>query len=358
MKKTLLLLGVSLFSMAIASAQTVGDIFSDGNYAFKVVSTSPLDVTVTGFSAAAGTSITAVEIPATATNAAGPYTVPVTSVGTHNTSTTAGAFYANTLITSVVLPASVKVIGTAAFKSATNLATINMENIEETKSNCFASCTKLESTGTLSSLVTIGNYTFSQCVKLLSIVIPVAKTIGDGGISNANVGTGGISSIEIPGSVTSIGSIFLGRLGSLTTIRVHWPTPASVTVNATNFLRDLDQTTRTLKVPAGTTALYSASTSIWKNFIIVEDSTLGTYNVEKELGASIYPNPTDGKVTLKMDTTSAVDVTVYDLNGRALINQKVSGSDSEINLSNVPSGIYLFKGKTATGEFVKRIVKQ
>jgi hypothetical protein len=359
MKKTLLLFGISLFTIAVASAQTLNDTFTDGDYNYKVVSTSPLDVTVTGFSPA-GAGLTAVNIPASATNSVGAYTVAVTSVGTHNTSSTAGAFYGNTAITSVILPSSVTVIGTAAFKNATNLVTINLENVIETKGNVFATCTKLESTGTLSSLTIMGNYTFFDCPALTSLVFPVATSIGTGSIySNA-----GITAIEIPSSVTTIGTIFLGgcanlSCNNLTSIRVNWASPANVTVAPTNFLRFYtDLSLITLYVPSGRSSLYSADTSIWKNFTIVEDPSLGTHNVEQELGAAIYPNPTDGNLTLKMNTASNVDVTVYDLNGRALLNKKVNDTQSEINISNQPAGVYLLKVKADNGEFSKRIIKQ
>jgi hypothetical protein len=356
MKKTLLLLVTILVTGAI-NAQTV---FNDGTFTYTTIDSAPGTCEVKGWVVLPSANVDVV-IPSTVMNGVDSYTVTTIGLGAFscNTASNKGSgFTDNTYIQTVSLPASVTIFKAHAFRDNPNLTAINLENIIDSGSNTFANCTKLETIGTLSSLVTIGSYTFSQCSKLTSIVIPVAITIGDGAISNANVGTGGISTIEIPSTVTTIGSIFLGRLGSLTSVTVNWSDPALVTVNATNFFRDLTQANITLNVPYGTASLYGASTSVWKGLNIVEQPSLGIHNIEQELGAAIYPNPTDGNLTLKMNTASNVDVTVYDLNGRALLNKKVNDTQSEINISNQPSGVYLLKVKADNGEFSKRIIKQ
>jgi len=87
-----------------------------------------------------------------------------------------------------------------------------------------------------------------------------------------------------------------------------------------------------------------------------------TFNVQESLGTNdnlmtdykIYPNPTSGFATIESSET-VKEVSIYNM-----IGQQVSkGNSSEINLSNVETGIYLVQilfenGSTATQKLVKK----
>ncbi|MDO7171630.1 carbohydrate-binding protein [Mariniflexile sp. AS56] len=72
----------------------------------------------------------------------------------------------------------------------------------------------------------------------------------------------------------------------------------------------------------------------------------------------LYPNPTNGLVSIKSKQLNNASVGVFDLNGRELLNRNINGTSSEINISNFAPGIYLFKVQVENDSFVKRIVKQ
>jgi len=57
--------------------------------------------------------------------------------------------------------------------------------------------------------------------------------------------------------------------------------------------------------------------------------------------ARIYPNPTDGMLTLDFGTAVKRHVTINDLTGKVLLSQTVSESTALIDISNRPSGVYL-----------------
>ena len=62
--------------------------------------------------------------------------------------------------------------------------------------------------------------------------------------------------------------------------------------------------------------------------------TLSNRKLEKTLGLSLYPNPTNGIVTIKNTNNTSVDIAVFDLNGRALLKT----TNSSIDISNLAAG--------------------
>ena len=90
----------------------------------------------------------------------------VTSIGT--------AFGCCEGLTSIVIPASVKTIGTGAFDSCTRLSSVTFgENsgLEEIGINAFHNCEKLENIVLPDGVKTIGDQSFDGCSKLNSVTL-------------------------------------------------------------------------------------------------------------------------------------------------------------------------------------------
>jgi glycosidase len=81
--------------------------------------------------------------------------------------------------------------------------------------------------------------------------------------------------------------------------------------------------------------------------IMVEEFVLG---LSDELAASIYPNPTRDKLTLKMADHEPLYYFVYDLNGRQAVRGKFTGVDAVIDLSAQQKGMYLLEVIMRDGE--------
>ena len=232
-----------------------------------------------------------------------------------------------------------------------------MNYLTSTAGNIFANCTALSDIGVLSNMKDLGKYTFSKCLGLTeTIEMPIVETIGDGAIS-ATDGTykaGGIQNINIPSSVTSIGAIFLGRLWDLKKVQVNWATPLSSDKLATNFFRNLDLSTINLYVPTGTKTAYE-NHAVWGLFpdANIIEGTLGVKNI-KVLSASVFPNPTSGNVFVQTETQKNINLTIYDLNGKALLSTK----GKQIDFTNLSQGIYILKGTSEDRAFTRRIIKQ
>jgi extracellular elastinolytic metalloproteinase len=96
--------------------------------------------------------------------------------------------------------------------------------------------------------------------------------------------------------------------------------------------------------------------------VVVGDPSTSNQNLASSLGVSIFPNPTDGKVFLKLENTLQGSTTfrLNSLDGRVLKTEEVDFSDGvfEFDLSNFPKGIYLIQIQNEETQIVRKIVLQ
>jgi hypothetical protein len=87
------------------------------------------------------------------------------------------------------------------------------------------------------------------------------------------------------------------------------------------------------------------SFSQW-TMVRLNDPTLSVQSFDNDgLIISAYPNPANDKVTVNLSGASAKNATIIisDMAGRVLRNCAVAGTATEINISDLPAGIYLLK---------------
>ncbi|MEP3837159.1 MAG: leucine-rich repeat domain-containing protein [Algibacter sp.] len=340
MKKTLLLF-ITFLTVGFVNAQdfTVGDI----SY---TITASVVGGDATDEVAVQGSTLAALDIPSTVENGGVTYTV--TSVETL-------AFQNNSTITSLTLPSTLKTIGSNAFNNCSSLALDPLD---------------------LTHVTSVGSYAFYQSSLITSVIVPDGITFADGVLRNTGLTSftipaswttlpnqmlrdcTSITSINIPSTVTSLSAANFRGCTNLTEIQVNSSTPIAVpnanaiaTINAGAILYVPDATAESAyEADAAWLAVFDASRIV--------TGTLSTKNLEQELGFSIYPNPTNGVVSIQSQQLNNAQVSVYDLNGRALLSKPLNGTSSEINISNMASGVYLLKVQVENSEFVKRIIKQ
>lgn len=67
-----------------------------------------------------------------------------------------------------------------------------------------------------------------------------------------------------------------------------------------------------------------------------------------DLYYAVYPNPTSGKLTLKLDASTTPDIRsmryqLYDVNGKMLQNDRLTEYETSIEMSNFNSATYFLK---------------
>lgn len=278
----------------------------------------------------------------------------------YGNATVGGVALVSTL-TTVVFPTTLTSLGQSVFENCLALTSLPLVNLT-TIGRASLRNTSLTSLD-LSKITSIGRQGMQTNNYLTSVSLPAITSIGGANTTGAVTGTA-ITTLSIgPNLVTLVAGNF-NALPALTTL--NWdvvdPTLNNVLTSAsfgtTSGVNNIANIT--LKVPTENLVAYQTS-AYWSGLgfkAIEAKSVLSTNSFEESLGFSCSPNPTTGAVFVKIDSDQNAALTVYDINGRAVLNQTLTDSNSEVNLSNVSSGIYLFKVKTANGEAVKRIIKK
>ena len=108
------------------------------------------------------------------------------------------AFCRNEQIKGIVLPLSVKIIGTQAFAWCHNLEAIVIEGVNEIQSRAFIGCDKLHEIKIGSSLETIEEKAFAHCHSITEAKLPKSVTLLGAG---AFQGCTHLSSVSLGGGV-------------------------------------------------------------------------------------------------------------------------------------------------------------
>ena len=91
--------------------------------------------------------------------------------------------------------------------------------------------------------------------------------------------------------------------------------------------------------------------------IFAVDPTIGI-NQAVTLEFSVSPNPTTGRLTVQLNQPEPYEMTIYDVNGKAVMTRKCESQLTEIDISTLPAAQYLLVVCTKDKYGVKTIVKK
>jgi hypothetical protein len=91
----------------------------------------------------------------------------------------------------------------------------------------------------------------------------------------------------------------------------------------------------------------------------IEALTTLSVNETKKVDFSIYPNPSRSKLNISLaQNTNDTKIEVYDILGKRIHAQALTGTNTSINASRWNAGVYLVKITNKTGTQTKRFVKE
>jgi hypothetical protein len=78
----------------------------------------------------------------------------------------------------------------------------------------------------------------------------------------------------------------------------------------------------------------------------------------EQLDLNIYPNPTNGYITLSSNNSNIEEITLMDIHGKVMVNKETSSHKIEIDVTNYPSGVYFVSAQLSNGRATtKKVIK-
>lgn len=87
-------------------------------------------------------------------------------------------------------------------------------------------------------------------------------------------------------------------------------------------------------------------------------SNISTSLIDVDLNSiEIYPNPTSEIINVKLNQQLVSKAMIYDLLGNKMIEKEIK-AETQINISQLPSGIYFLEIDNASGRSIKKFIRQ
>ena len=121
---------------------------------------------------------------------------------------------------------------------------------------------------------------------------------------------------------------------------------------------DTNMTTLTVYWPSGTVDVFN-NVSVNQSLEITEGQTLSSeiYSLDQ---INVFPNPAEDYITVKSNySLNDAIISIFDLNGRRVLNYKNGSDDSIINVSDLSAGEYILRIITSSQDiYSKKIIKK
>ena len=121
---------------------------------------------------------------------------------------------------------------------------------------------------------------------------------------------------------------------------------------------DTNITTLTVYWPSGTVDVFN-NVSVNQSLEITEGQTLSS-EIYSLYQINVFPNPAEDYITVKSNySLNDAIISIFDLNGRRVLNYKNGSDDSIINVSDLSAGEYILRIITSSQDiYSKKIIKK
>lgn len=99
---------------------------------------------------------------------------------------------------------------------------------------------------------------------------------------------------------------------------------------------------------------YSQFVLLLDDIVITDYGTMAVQDVNQEVQFAVYPNPATDVVRVKTQEVIK-SINVFNTQGKLV---KTVASQNEVNVNDLPKGVYMIKVETANNSFTKKIIKK
>jgi len=85
--------------------------------------------------------------------------------------------------------------------------------------------------------------------------------------------------------------------------------------------------------------------------------SVGIEETLRATSVKVYPNPTNGELTIENGQLKIENIDIYDIMGKKIIVNSQLSIINSINIAHLPSGIYFIKISTEAGTVTKKVIK-
>ena len=94
-----------------------------------------------------------------------------------------------------------------------------------------------------------------------------------------------------------------------------------------------------------------------RDYLVTILSTLSTPALTSAVNVAVFPNPAINELTIKMDEGAYSSFTITNSLGQQMTHQSLSVAQTNVNVSNLPAGLYYITFRGANGTKVEKFVK-
>lgn len=87
-------------------------------------------------------------------------------------------------------------------------------------------------------------------------------------------------------------------------------------------------------------------------------STLSVEEVKPLNNLTVYPNPFKDFLNIQTKEDNLISIQLFDINGRIIKQENISGNSYQLNLENLPQAIYILEISSDKGKQSVKVVKK